>query len=377
MPHRRNEFRSGDSGTAQRAQRLTAHVAVRVAEQLVDHAQLEPLQSFQRPKRLDSVCGRVGDVAHNRFEPRGERNRLAIDNLLPRCMRLPQIIRSEIHEQFRAFHGGEVHHVRRRLVFVAHAPNASPRLIAIRMVARHLVVRNDFVVPVDDIQARVRPKVDRHRAKPFVRAADEIRQLHQREMRPIAQQLHRLHTLHHRVGDIKHIRVRIREPAVLVRERQPGQPRAAHAEPCQAREGWRVRFWKRRATRITRTHMKGHHRITIIVRFLDKNFSFAGEHQSPNVAGPVADRLKVSAVRCEPPHQRAIELESLARFRAHVRIVECALREQNPAARPARELVWQQMRIANPESGQDWLALVGASVAICVTHEQDVRPVLH
>ena len=75
------------------------------------------------------------------------------------------------------------------------------------------------------------------------------------------------------------------------RRREAGETGATHAEAREAGTGGRVCFRERRAAGITRAGVEGHHRIAIIVRFLDEHFSFAREHDPPDIAGAVSDRF--------------------------------------------------------------------------------------
>ena len=57
---------------------------------------------------------------------------------------------------------------------MAHPPDSAAGLVSLRMVPRHLVVRNDLVVPVHDVEATIGPELNGDRAKPRVAALDEI-----------------------------------------------------------------------------------------------------------------------------------------------------------------------------------------------------------
>ena len=86
--------------------------------------------------------------------------------------------------------------------------------------------------------------------------------------------------------------------------------------------------------------MKGHHRVAKVVCFLNEGFPFAIHGQSPDIAGTIAGDCKVRSVRPELRHARLVKLDRFLLIRPeHVRIIECALRHPEPAARGPRELM--------------------------------------
>jgi hypothetical protein len=57
------------------------------------------------------------------------------------------------------------------------APDATAGLVAVGVGARDLVVRNDLVVPIDDVERAVGAEVDRDGAEPAVGAGEKIGEL--------------------------------------------------------------------------------------------------------------------------------------------------------------------------------------------------------
>src|SRR6185436_11450108 len=98
--------------------------------------------------------------------------------------------------------------------------------------------------------------------------------------------------------------------------------------------------------------------------------------QAPDVAGALGSDLKIRPVGAEFCHASLIELLFLPRGRLYLTVVERALRHPDPMARRAGELVREQMRILHTESAEDDFTPVRASVAIRVTEENDLGPML-
>ena len=136
----------------------------------------------------------------------------------------------------------------------------------------------------------------------------------------------------------------------------------------ETRKNRRIRLWKRCATRIASADVKWHHRIAVVVRLLNKDFAFAIHHEAPNVARPPADRFKLLAAGGETSEQSAIEF----RFCPHLGIVESALCDQDPIPRRARELMRQQVRVANSKAGENHVRGVRAAVAVGVAQKKNV-----
>jgi hypothetical protein len=152
------------------------------------------------------------------------------------------------------------------------SPDASAGFIAVRMISRHFVVGDHFVVPVNNVETAIRPEMDGDRTKPFVRTADEVWQLQQGMIGTVAKEFYSLNPLHHRIGHVKNISIRSGKTSAGVAEGQAGKPGAAHAETGEAWINRSVRFRKGCAARITCAHVEGHDWIAVVVRFLDEDF---------------------------------------------------------------------------------------------------------
>jgi hypothetical protein len=75
---------------------------------------------------------------------------------------------------------------------VLHAPDAAAGFVALGMGARDFVVRNDLVVPIDDVEAAVGAERDGDGTKPFVARLDEIAEQPILKARPVGRDLDRL-----------------------------------------------------------------------------------------------------------------------------------------------------------------------------------------
>ena len=69
---------------------------------------------------------------------------------------------------------GEVGWRDARLIAVADAPDAAAGFVAVGVRARNFVVRNDFVIPIDNVERAIGTEMHRDRAEPFVGGRQEV-----------------------------------------------------------------------------------------------------------------------------------------------------------------------------------------------------------
>ena len=363
------------AAACRRANRFTTKIAIRVGEEEPVERPVQFVQSLQSPEGLDAAGGIDRAILCHLLERGSQVRGLAVHDLLPRHVTAPGGVGAEMIHQLLRRHAREIECRDFRLVAMTHAPDASAHLVAFGMIPRHFVVRNDLVVPIDNVEAAVGTEMDGHGAEPFVGAADEVGHLQEFMIRAFARQLHRLDALHDRVREIEHIGVRSGETSLRVGLCETGEPGTAHRQAAGAWHVRRVRPKWISATRVTAEHVERHHRITVVIGFLDEDFALAIHHEAPDVAWPVADLLEGFSIRREPAHDRAIEFDLFTLLGIDLGIVESPLRNENPAAGRAGELMRHQMRIANAKTGEHHFARVGLAVVIGVAQEQDVRSV--
>ncbi|NBX29170.1 hypothetical protein EBR04_01750, partial [bacterium] len=160
-------FRAGRPGDPNR---LVPEVGARVGHEFLEERQRHRAEAFERPEAAHSGGDRLGGVGRLLFQHGHERRRLAIDDLLPGEVGDPGVRRAEMLGQFvrRQFrHGQRLPHRLRRM---PNPPDTAALPVAVGMVPRHLVVRDDLVVPIDHVEAAVGAELDRDRAKRLVGA---------------------------------------------------------------------------------------------------------------------------------------------------------------------------------------------------------------
>src|ERR1044071_6361205 len=92
-------------------------------------------------------------------------------------MALSQRFTAQFSQELAGADPGEILHFDPALPLMPDAPDSSPCLVTLRMISRHLVVRNDFVIPIDDIETAIRSEMNRHRTEHRVVRLNEVRQL--------------------------------------------------------------------------------------------------------------------------------------------------------------------------------------------------------
>ena len=323
---------------------LAAHIPAGVDEQGNEHGAVHAVQAFQRPQRADAFgrCGlRIADVG---FQSGHRCQKLAIRDGLPGKVRGSGGCHTQPVDQLVAAERSEIRNGHRSNVLVLHAPDSAALLVAIGVIPRHFVVGDDLVVPVDNVQAAVRPQPHGHRAKPLVARLHKITQLLQFVARAIPMNFDRLDFARDRVGHVHHLGVSLR-PNGLIAQGQPAQACAAHLEIRRcSRKLRRITFHLRVGTAgIIGVGMERHGGIAIIIGFLNPCFALCIHRQSPDVTRTLAGDLKIRSVCPEPRHAGLVKLDLLAAGIVHFAVIESALGHPHPVAGCACELVGEQM----------------------------------
>ncbi len=118
--------------------------------------------------------------------------------------------------------------------------------------------------------------------------------------------------------------------------------------------------------------MERHHRIAVVIGFLDEGFPFRIHDEPPDIAWPLGSDVKLRAVMAKAGHPRPIKLHLTPLGIAHLSGDECPLRHPDPAARGTGELMRHQMRILGAKPAQDHLALVSFSVVVRIAEKLDL-----
>ena len=85
--------------------------------------------------------------------------------LRPRPVAQPTLVGLQVVEQFRDALPRQIDHRQQRLILISDAPDAAMSRVAGRIARRIFAVRNQRVIPVNDVQSAVRPEFKVDRAK--------------------------------------------------------------------------------------------------------------------------------------------------------------------------------------------------------------------
>ena len=187
----------------------------------------------------------------------------------------------------------------------------------------------------------------------------------------------RVHLRGDRIGDIHHAVVAL-GPDADVGKRETAQAATAHLEIRRLHRERRLIGLREAigAAWIESVFVERHHRVAVVVGFLDEALPFTGQREAPDIAGTDAGRLEEAAVRTEAGHARAREVGDVALARGDLTGIERALGEPEPTPRGAGELVREEVRVLHAETRQQDVTLVGLAVAVSVAKEHDIMAVL-
>src|ERR1041385_1462386 len=138
---------------------------------------LGDVETFQGPKGGNTASSGLRRITDDLLKSGAKLIEPAIDNGLPGQMILGKRFAPEFEQQIATSHFLQIGHLKRSLLLMAHPPNASACFVAFRVISRHFIVRNDFVVPIHNVEAAVRAEMNRYRAKHCVAGLDKIRKL--------------------------------------------------------------------------------------------------------------------------------------------------------------------------------------------------------
>ena len=260
-------------------------VPVRVTEQRLQRHAINRVQTFQRPQRRNAFPGRLRLVADEALQLGGQFRHRSVGNGLPGEMALSGVLTAEFGEEFVAGELCKIGDGERGLVFVFHAPDAAALLVALGVVARDFVVRDDFIVPVHDVEAAVGAEPERHGAEHLVAGLNEVRQFLQAIARPIAMDFDGLDFSGDGVRDIHHVGVGS-GPGGFVRKRQTAQARPAHLKIGRSagKLGGVTLELRVGAARVVRVFVERHRRVAVVVGLLNPGFALGRHRQPPDVA---------------------------------------------------------------------------------------------
>ena len=374
----RLEMRRPSAEVTEGVDRFATDVAIRIGEETFGERADLLAMLREDPEGLDATGRRSGGV----FDDRGQGSGrslfgTSVRERLPGEVRVGGHLGAQAGDEFGGRKLGVVGHGRRDEALRLDAPDTAGLLVAVRVVASDLVVADDLVIPVDHVEAAVRPHRHRDRPEERIVAGDEIVEMLESVAGSFTMLADRVDLRGDRVRDVHHAVVALR-PDTDVGERQPAEARAAHLE-IRGLDGERRLIGLREAVRaagIEAILMERHHRVAVVVGFLDERLAFAGQDEAPDIARTDARRLEEAAVRTEARHARAREIGDLSLGRGDLAGIESALREPEPAERRTGELMREEMRILHPEAREQHLAPVGLAVAVGVTEEGHVMAVL-
>ena len=176
------------------------------------------------------------------------------------------------------------------------------------MCARHFVVRNNFIIPIDNVERAIGAKVNRNRAKPLVFGGEKVGQFFVTVARALGRRLNRVDRVGDGVGEEENLRAIGRRGAEaaeksvrILGEGKSAQPRATH---LRGRERWRhQRLIRAQPIFRSRGHpnarLKRNDGIAEIVGLLHKDFAFTRADQTPNIIGSGGETFKIRAIGSE------------------------------------------------------------------------------
>ena len=114
--------------------------------------------------------------------------------------------------------------------FVPDAPDPAAGLIAFGVSTGDFVMRDDFVIPIDDVEAVVGTEMNRNRPKPFVRAEDKVWKFFVAIPWPVAMNFDGLDFASDRVGQIHYVCIGAGKTSAGIAQGEAGKTGAAHAK---------------------------------------------------------------------------------------------------------------------------------------------------
>ena len=298
--------------------RLVPQAGARIGDELLEERHRrtpEPLESPETARAGGDSSPAIG----RHFLKRGDERRCgAIDDLLPSQVGYSRIGSAEMLRQIVRRHLRHVNRLPDRLRRVPDPPDPAPYAVAIGMVSRHFVVRDDLVVPIDHVEAAVGTELDRNRTKRGISAGKQIGSLAIRISftRPVGDD--RLDLISDRIGDVEHPLTRrgpdARAPGAgpaieVVRDRETAQAAAAHLRRPERRGHQRLVGAEPvgRDGRHEHAGLVRKDREAQIVCLLEPPFALPRDRQTPDIVGTGCDRLEEGAIGSQPTELAGVE----------------------------------------------------------------------
>ena len=288
---------------------------------------------------------------------------------------------------------GEVGRRDARLITVTDAPDAAAGFVAVGVRARDFVVRNDFVIPIDDVERAVGAEMHRDRAEPLVVGREKIGEPLVTVARPVGRGARGVDFVREGIGEEEDLCARVaggrakraEESVAILGEREAAESGGAHQLAAERRRHEGLVGTEQLAR--TGAHMNakriGDHRVAEIIRLLEERLALAAREQAPDVVRPGGEILKAGAVERKGGEFALIEnnLRGTVRKRSATgatdrRIVKQTLRHKDLPAGLAEKLVGKEVGVLRAETGEDNVVTVGAAVGIGVAVEADIGAVL-
>ena len=286
-------------------------------------------------------------------------------------------------------HPGQIRNLRRRLTLRLDAPDAATCLVTVRMCAGNFVVRDDLVVPIDNIEIPVGAEAGCHGAEPRVSCRHEVFLLD--VGRPAVLVLrHRDHldSVGDRVGDVE-------STTVIVVFRKFGIPVVGNGNSAQsgaAHDTLFERRWNLRGIgsqlfrgsgRVMGARQELGHGNPEIIGFLEENFPIAIGSKPPDVVRAGGKQFEVAAVAAETRQLALVESDLLRtvceRFSiraAHFGFIEKTLCDIHPSTRCVFKLVGEKVRVLDTETFENRLVFLRLPVVVTVDVVADFLAIL-
>ena len=271
---------------------------------------------------------------------------IAKNNLPPGGAHFPSGVTLQGSDELRIRILSEVWNITIRLTGVTHAPNTSAAFVSIRMFARDFVVRNNFVVPIDDVEAVIWTEMNSNWSEPWVVTSQEVIEFGKLNF-TIYLMLHadRLHFTGDGIGDEHGISPWSLESVCMIAgQGKAGKSGATHGEIGNRWREWRIglHFFITNAW-IRRTILKRDYRVFTVVGLLDKDVALRVKHQTPNIVKANTYGFKDRAIGAKASEFAIIKSNRWLVAGNNLRHIEGTLRESNPTTRHQGKLVRHEM----------------------------------
>ena len=177
-------------------------------------------------------------------------------------------------------------------------------------------MRNNFIIPIDDVERAIGAKVNGNGAKPLILGGEKVGQFFVTVARALRRRLNRVDRVGDWVGQEENLRAISRRGAKaaeksvrILGKRESAQPRAAHLRGRERR--WHQRLIRAQTIFRSRGHpdarFKRNDGIAEIVGFLHKDFAFTRADQTPNIIGSGGQTFKICAIGSEAAKLTLVE----------------------------------------------------------------------